>query len=798
MGKLVDSGICPISKDIIHPETLSDLQNKTEEKWQWQDDRLKKVIMRLAKQSAGGWDGWLFEHFQMLFLGWDISSSESARNALRSLLDRLAMGKMPDVAKSVFLSGRSIPLLKPDGGIRPIAVGSCLRRLAAKAFLSHTKFLGNFFCPLQMGVSTSNGIESLFHATNFAWESGCHVGELDISNAFNSFFRDQILYKVYRNFPKIFRFVELCYGEASTIYVNANNPISSERGTQQGDPLSPFLFCLAIQDALKHAKENFSGMLGAYMDDTSFCSRDYEHISLAMHLFALEVGKVGLQVNVNKSKIYINANYDRPKYANGWDIEDISHPPAFMNNNGCNLAQASSPVSMHGFPLIYEDGFKVLGGWVGDSAGQETYLHKKVEKMIPLIEGLKKMARGFDFMNSRVCGKHEAYTLYAKCVLTKLAYAMRLHRPDASHNPTSFFDSLSVDFAKTLVGNIKEGDWGVMQDAIVHLPINSGGLGLTDLHRHRVGAYFASLAESQTMGVRICRLKPISRHYTDSLKSVRSLVGNVVNGPFTKNIQKVISTSLKNLQASEVRELHSAMGVEERVFFDSKTGLLSSWLYLQPEDSLIPPQTFQQGLRVWLHLPLSGSCRCGKTGESIPLSHFLSCKNGRFVIGYHNAIYREIAQLLRSWCNCMVTEEPPVTKLSDNGYVIRDGAKRYDFAFHRGRNGLVYEADMVIGSPFSFIGGCRSLSLGPREVLKKMHEDRKRIKYNRDPNDSQFIPLAMGSLGFVGDEMLNFLTKVQEWTPAFYWPIFINKLKRIVLDYVALATSDHPFTGGAD
>ena len=73
-----------------------------------------------------------------------------------------------------------------------------------------------------------------------------------------------------------------------------------------------------------------------------------------------------------------------------------------------------------------------------------------------------------------------------------------------------------------------------------------------------------------------------------------------------------------------------------------------------------------------------------------------------------------------------------------------------------------------------------------------MHEDRKRNKYGR-VGDEHFHAVAMGSLGFVGDEMLSLLSFMQDRTPAFYWPVFINRLKKVVLDYVVFATTEHPF-----
>ena len=91
-------------------------------------------------------------------------------------------------------------------------------------------------------------------------------------------------------------------------------------------------------------------------------------------------------------------------------------------------------------------------------------------------------------MNSMVSGKQESYTIFYKCVLPKLSYAMRLHRPEATDKPTKLFDKYTINFVKSLVGELNDEDWGELQKVLVHLLINWGGLGLTDTNRHRAGS----------------------------------------------------------------------------------------------------------------------------------------------------------------------------------------------------------------------------------------------------------------------------------------------------------------------
>ena len=58
-----------------------------------------------------------------------------------------------------------IALGKEDGGVRPIAVGFTLRRLAAKLIMyANNNFSKQEFQPNQLGVGTPKGAEAAVHA----------------------------------------------------------------------------------------------------------------------------------------------------------------------------------------------------------------------------------------------------------------------------------------------------------------------------------------------------------------------------------------------------------------------------------------------------------------------------------------------------------------------------------------------------------------------------------------------------------------------------------------------------------
>ena len=174
---------------------------------------------------------------------------------------------MPDEIRPTFFGARLIALNKKDGGIRPIAVGCTMRRLTSKlASCRVTHKLADYLSPLQLGVGVSGGVEAAVHATR------CYISEMpndhgvlkiDFANAFNSIRRDCIIESVESMSPDLLHYVHSSYGESSILFYSGGM-VSSEEGVQQGDPLGPILFCLAVQPLLRQLQTE---LCIGYLDD---------------------------------------------------------------------------------------------------------------------------------------------------------------------------------------------------------------------------------------------------------------------------------------------------------------------------------------------------------------------------------------------------------------------------------------------------------------------------------------------------------------------------------------------------
>ena len=173
--------------------------------------------------------------------------------ALRTVIQQFADGGVPaDLAVPLF-SATGFAFAKPDGGIRPVACGVALRRLANRAILrASTDSIHSVLGKEQFGVCYPGGAEvcklgleaTLINSQQaFLW--------IDSTNAFNTICRTLIKEAVTLFVPQWLNIFASCY-EIRTKFIirtesNEEADITSEEGVHQGCPLGPALFCLALR-----------------------------------------------------------------------------------------------------------------------------------------------------------------------------------------------------------------------------------------------------------------------------------------------------------------------------------------------------------------------------------------------------------------------------------------------------------------------------------------------------------------------------------------------------------------------
>ena len=145
-------------------------------------------------------------------------------------------GLCPKEAAPFFFGGRLLALNKKSEGIRPIAVGVTLRRLASKCANTHgAARMAPLFGPRLLGVGIRGGCEAAIHS------APDHIMvKVDFANAFNSLHRSDMLLSIRDRLPELYAFCLSSYAQPSFLFFGSH-VILSQEGPQQGDLLKPLL-----------------------------------------------------------------------------------------------------------------------------------------------------------------------------------------------------------------------------------------------------------------------------------------------------------------------------------------------------------------------------------------------------------------------------------------------------------------------------------------------------------------------------------------------------------------------------
>ena len=130
-----------------------------------------------------------------------------------------ATGRGPS-SLAPWLAGAPItPLRKDDNGITTITVGKSIGRLLGLMLPRRsTNEINEYIAPIQLLVATKGGIEAIIHdtreiTTQYRDNKSMALLQIDLINAFNHIPQALSIREMRMKFPKMFRWVQYCYGE---------------------------------------------------------------------------------------------------------------------------------------------------------------------------------------------------------------------------------------------------------------------------------------------------------------------------------------------------------------------------------------------------------------------------------------------------------------------------------------------------------------------------------------------------------------------------------------------------------
>ncbi|CAI7825137.1 unnamed protein product [Closterium sp. NIES-54] len=289
------------------PQWVRDFTIDTAQRPSLTTDILARAIHTAARASAAEPSGWVTEHLRDTFL-----TEPSCLSHLLEVFNQWVAGHVPERARPWLAASNLVGLSKPNGDVRPVAIGEVLPRILARALcISLCPAMVSYFLPCnQLGAGTRVGVEILTHsfrsalATHPDW---CAL-QIDVANAFDSFHR-HVMFDGLRESPfsGMIPFLRVFYGTPSDLYLRAGpfvQSLESARGSRQGDSLGPFLFAFTQQQVMEPVTREFKDLLFlSYADDT-YILGPAARILEAFGVLRERLEWVGLEVQPHKCRFW--------------------------------------------------------------------------------------------------------------------------------------------------------------------------------------------------------------------------------------------------------------------------------------------------------------------------------------------------------------------------------------------------------------------------------------------------------------------------------------------------------------
>ena len=303
------------------------------------------AITSFPNGSAGGVDGLKPQHLKDLITDSAGMVKDRLCEELAKLVTLMLNGKVLEEICPILYGASLTALKKKDGGLRPIAVGCTLRRLAGKVVSRRVmNEIGDLVRPIQLGYGTRGGAEAAVHATRaYITEESAEsqvLLKLDFKNAFNTVDRAKMLEEVKDHLPMYYAFIWQMYTAPSHLFFGEHR-LSSECGVQQGDPLGPLLFSLVTR---RLSAAMISPLNCWYLDD-GVIGGEIAGVAVDLETVVEEGKAVGLELNMAKCEVFIFGGDD--------DTRDQTTEEAERLFPGVQFPTASE-LSLLGAPLLPE------------------------------------------------------------------------------------------------------------------------------------------------------------------------------------------------------------------------------------------------------------------------------------------------------------------------------------------------------------------------------------------------------------------------------------------------------------
>ena len=558
--------------------------------------------------------------------------------------------------------------------------------------------------------------------------------------------------------PELYPFIEWAYGAPSALRpVGAPQlaqPLSSQAGVKQGDPLGPLLFAMAFQPVLQRAQgASPEAAILAYLDDVTIAGTPSE-VRAAFEAIRSDASDtlkdVGLAVNEQKCGIYARDEEAARRLAGQIGVPHRA------------------------------DGLTVLGTPIGKDEHVRTVVTSKAEETIRLIERL---------MDLEV-------SIQVKFALLRMSLSVRMRHfqrtVEWQHvaEPTQRVDRGIVDAAAMLFDVAPTGDEQEEHERArrqLSLPIRHAGFGLrtsTELGAHAAHLSGAALAaralETAPQHVQPFRGEDRERSMQTRWEALFSAFGTQCQ--WTEDMKEVTAAAVRKelpmveskvgrilADADGARFLESARSDRERARIRSAAGVpAGAWLTALPTgpDHTLADVEFANGGRHRLGLGVRTTmppapCRCERGGGATA-DHPMFCSR---LQGTNTMRHDKIADAVRRVVNragCPANLEPLYSRLHDRaGRAGPEGQRRGDvFAILSDGSALV--VDVTVAHPAAPTYAAAAAKESGAIAARRERDKRREWQAFADGAKYNFVPFGVETYGYLGRSALQFLGAVSQ------------------------------------
>lgn len=570
------------------------------------------AIMSFPNGSSGGLDGLTPQHLKdLLSLGCGDARDELLKT-LTDLVNVMLAGQVPSDVIDILYGANLCALLKKDGGIRPIAVGTTFRRLAAKITCrANLEKLGREFTPVQLGFGSKSGCEAAVHAVRgfLEGQGGDVLLKVDVTNAFNSVHRGAMLTQIKEKIPLSYKFLWQCYSSSSKLLYKTNL-LASSVGCQQGDPMGPAIFSLAIHPIIKTLNSKLNVW---YLDDGTL-GGEADTVLSDLQTLTTALSTIGLSLNFSKCELFVQSTC----------IDKDTIIDNFKKN---------AP----GINIVDENTLHLLGCPVLDQSFNQ-FIDSKIQNFSSVSDRLLKI------------NMHTAFTIIRHCLFVpKFTYVLRCsHLWKHPSLLTNLDNLIEQTLSKILNVSFTERSW-----TQASLPIRFGGLGIRKLSSVSLPAFLSSVHCAQSLIGEILAPSlgsPEAAHCSEA-QNVWALTCPNTDPPPNPCSQRQWDEPLCRLVRNNLLQTSTSPADRARLLATAEweSGL---WLQTLPSPTigtLLDNNTFRlaTSLRIGTVTNVPHRCQCGTMVDSLG-QHGLSCGKSAGRIPRHAAINDIIRRTLVS------------------------------------------------------------------------------------------------------------------------------------------------------